>query len=89
VRWLRDRIPVERFVFRAVDNRVLRDAILSGVGIGFISTWEAERFDGLVQLFDPKEEWSAPLWLVTHVDLHRTTKVQTFLKFLKAEAKTW
>jgi hypothetical protein len=29
------------------------------------------------------------LWLVTHVDLHRTTKVQSFLTFLKAEAKSW
>ena len=40
-------------------------------------------------LFEPQEEWSAPLWLVTHVDLHRTTKVQAFLKFLKEDAKSW
>ena len=26
---------------------------------------------------------------VTHVDLHRTTKVQAFLKVLKEEAKNW
>ena len=30
-----------------------------------------------------------PLWLVTHVDLHRTTKVQAFLRFLKDRAKGW
>ena len=28
----------------------------------------------------------APLWLVTHVDLHRTAKVQTFLKHIKEYA---
>ena len=88
-RWLREKVPSERFVFRGTDNRVLRDAVIAGVGIGFVSTWDAERHAGLVQLFDPLEDWSAPLWLVTHVDLHRTTKVQTFLKFLKAEAKSW
>ena len=34
-------------------------------------------------------DWASPLWLVTHVDLHRTTKVQAFLTFLKdAGAKT-
>ena len=37
----------------------------------------------------PRDEWTAPLWLVTHVDLHRTVKVQAFLKFLKAEAEGW
>ena len=31
----------------------------------------------------------APLWLVTHVDLHRTNKVQSFLKFLKERSKEW
>ena len=37
----------------------------------------------------PREEWSAKLWLVTHVDLHRTTKVQAFLSFLKDQARQW
>ncbi|MGI9389373.1 MAG: LysR family transcriptional regulator, partial [Boseongicola sp.] len=39
--------------------------------------------------FDPQETWTSPLWLVTHVDLHRTTKVQAFLKYLKEDAKSW
>jgi len=42
-----------------------------------------------VRMMDPLPEWTSDLWLVTHVDLHRTPKVQTFLKFLKAEAKAW
>lgn len=88
-RWLADRVPAEQIVFRATDNRVIRDAILADVGIGFLSMWEAERYPELVQLFEPQPEWSAPLWLVTHVDLHRTTKVQAFLSFLKEEAENW
>lgn len=88
-RWLREKVPAERFIFRGTDNRVLRDAVTAGVGIGFVSAWDAESCPGLVRLFEPLEDWTAPLWLVTHVDLHRTTKVQTFLKFLKAEAKSW
>jgi hypothetical protein len=31
-------------------------------------------------------EWTVQLWLVTHVDLHRSVKVQTFLSHLKARA---
>ena len=87
-RWLMDRISPEQLVFRATDSRVIRDAISSGVGIGFLTAWEAESSD-LVRLFEPQKEWSATLWLVTHVDLHRTTKVQSFLSFLKQRAKDW
>ena len=89
VRWLMDRVSPEQIVFRGTDYRVLRDAIIEGVGIGFVSDWEAEKFPCLVRLFESRDEWAAPLWLVTHVDLHRTTKVQAFLKFLKEDVKTW
>ncbi len=88
-RWMNEAIPPERIVFRANDNRVLREAILSGVGLGFAPVWEVARFPGLIQAIPARPEWSAPLWLVTHVDLHRTAKVQTFLQFLKTEAKGW
>jgi DNA-binding transcriptional LysR family regulator len=89
MRWLVGRVPAKNLVFRASDNRVIRDAILEGVGIGALTCWEAERYPNLVKLFEPQPEWSAPLWMVTHVDLHRTTKVQAFLSFLKEDAKSW
>ena len=88
-RWLVESVDPNQIVFRATDNRVIRDAILDDVGIGFLTVWEAERLPGVERIFDPRPEWSAPLWLVTHVDLHRTTKVQAFLSFLKEEAATW
>jgi len=43
----------------------------------------------VMTVIDSKPEWAAALWLVTHVDLHRTTKVQTFLQFLKDHTKDW
>ena len=89
IRWLMERVSPDQIIFRCTDNRVLRDAIIEGVGIGFITDWEAEKFPNLVRLFESQEEWTAPLWLVTHVDLHRTTKVQSFLKFLKEDVKNW
>lgn len=89
MRWLVDRVAARDIVFRGTDNRVLRDAILEGIGIGALTCWEAERHPNLVALFEPQPEWSAPLWLVTHVDLHRTTKVQAFLSFLKDDAQNW
>lgn len=89
IQWLSQTVPQNRVVFRTTDNRAMVDAVLSGAGIGFVSTWELRQHADLVEVMPSREEWTGPLWLVTHVDLHRTTKVQAFLKFLKAEAASW
>ncbi|SFP81801.1 LysR family transcriptional regulator [Tranquillimonas alkanivorans] len=88
-RWLTANVPEACVTFRGTDERVLRDAVLADVGIGFVSTLEADDHPDLVQVMPPRPEWAAPLWLVTHVDLHRTTKVQAFLTHLKEAAKSW
>jgi len=56
---------------------------------GFTSVLQAAEEPGLVQVMPPEPEWAAPLWLVTHMDLHRTSKVQAFLAFLKERAAGW
>jgi len=88
-RWLAERIPRAAVTFRSGDVRTLEKAILAGAGIGFMPVTEAEQHPSLTEVFPREEAWSAPLWLVTHVDLHRTAKVQAFLSFLKAAAKDW
>ena len=88
-KWLREHVAPERVIFRSGDVHALRRAVQEGIGIGFMSEHHAAELGGLVQVHAPQEEWLAPLWLVTHMDLHRTTKVQAFLSFLKERAKTW
>ncbi|NOD86062.1 LysR family transcriptional regulator [Ruegeria sp. HKCCD6119] len=88
-RWLRATVPADRITFRCTNNFCMREAVLAGAGIGFMARWEAARHNNLVEVIDPLPEWFGNLWLVTHVDLHRTTKVQAFLSFLKEEAKGW
>ena len=87
--WLNDVVPPENIVFRATEARAMEHAILSGAGIGFLPLWVAEQHPDLHQVLEPMEDWAGPLWLVTHVDLHRTIKVQSFLTFLKERAKDW
>ncbi|APZ53005.1 LysR family transcriptional regulator [Salipiger abyssi] len=84
--WMKPRVPFDRVVFRTEDNRVQQEAVRAGVGLGFLSVHEAQDDPELVQVLPPREEWSSPLWLVTHVDLHRTPKVQAFLRHLKEYA---
>lgn len=88
-KWMRANVPAESITFRGINDHSLEEAILAGAGIGFMSVWEATRHPTLVQIMEPMTEWSGSLWLVTHVDLHRTTKVQSFLKFLKERSKAW
>jgi DNA-binding transcriptional LysR family regulator len=87
--WMRDRIPAARVVFRASEQAGVEAAVRAGAGIGFMPLWLAASDPGLVQVMPPRPEWDAPLWLVTHVDLHRTLKVQRFLAHLKEAAKGW
>ncbi len=88
-RWLMNAVAPEQVAYRTHDNRTLRDAINAGAGIGFLPRWEIAGRTDLQAVMAPLDEWAAPLWLVTHVDLHRTTKVQAFLTFLKDQAKAW
>src|SRR6056297_1435386 len=85
--WLRARVPYDRVVFRATDTSSMISAVRSGAGIGFMPVTYGSSDPGLVEVMPPKDEWSAQLWLVTHVDLHRTAKVQALLSHLKAAVK--
>ena len=89
-RWLKANVAREQVIFRSSDGVSRIEAVLAGAGIGFVPVWEAARHgDRLVQIRPPRPEWQASLWLVTHVDLHRSSKVQAFLRFIRREAATW
>ncbi len=88
-KWLADNAPREMMTFRSNDGGAMEEAVMAGAGIGFIRQGMARRHGHLVQVMEPLPEWSTSTWLVTHVDLHRTTKVQSFLKFLKHRSRDW
>lgn len=88
-KWLNLQVPRGNMVFRSTDNRAMELAIKAGGGIGFMTPSDAASHDNIVQIAPPREDWASPLWLVTHVDLHRTAKVQAFLKFVKEQSKNW
>lgn len=88
-RWLRDNIPPDCITLRVSDIRDNYEAVMAGAGIGFVPVRDADDDPDLVQVMAPLPEWGVPLWLVTHVDLHRTAKVQGFTTALKEAAKAW
>jgi DNA-binding transcriptional LysR family regulator len=88
-RWMRDNVPGESIVYRTFETAANDEAIRLGLGIGFMDTRAAREEAGLVEIMAPLPEWESPLWIVTHVDLHRTLKVQSFLTILKQHAQGW
>ena len=49
----------------------------------------SEAFIALTESLAQEIIAAVPLWLVTHVDLHRTLKVQSFVSVLKRIAANW
>lgn len=88
-RWLHDNVPAETVTYRVSEPSATTAAIQAGLGLGFMPVWEAEKHPDLVQVLKPMPEWESALWIVTHVDLHRTLKVQGFLTVLKRAASNW
>lgn len=84
-KWVQQHVNPDSVVFRSKEIHSVAEAIGVGAGIGFLTDWAAEKNKDLVQMFPHRPEWDTVLWLVTHVDLHRSAKVQAFLKFLKSK----
>ncbi len=85
-KWMQENVDDNNIVFRATNQDVMEHAVRAGIGIGFLSASRAENLSGLIEVLPPHEEWQVSFWLVTHVDLHRTAKVQAILKIFKQHA---
>lgn len=81
-RWLARNVPAQAVVLRSDSPAALGAAVRAGLGLGFVMVPLAP--PDLVQVLPPRPEWEVPLWLVSHVDLHRSAKVQAALGALKA-----
>ena len=87
--WLINQVPPDAITFRSSDPTAALEAIRGGLGIGFVASRTGRQDPDLVEIMAPRPEWDSPLWVVTHVDLHRSRKVQSFLTILKAQAESW
>ncbi len=83
-RWLREHVPDANIVFASETPQLCFLAIRAGLGIGFCPEPIAVEDADLVEVVAPKDRWNVGFWLVTHMDLHRTQKVQSFLRTLEA-----
>lgn len=86
--WIEQRIPLEQRSVSINDLRVGFEAIKAGLGIGFMAELDVRDDDELQMVMPGRDEWSIPVWQVTHVDLHRTEKVQALLDCINTFMET-
>ncbi|MEM1265977.1 MAG: LysR family transcriptional regulator [Pseudomonadota bacterium] len=84
--WLLDNIPERHLRLRSDDAQVLNNLVLEGHALGPLPTRVAERA-GMVDVIVKPGLWSAPLWVVTHRDVHRLARIQACLETIKAAAQ--
>ncbi|RPE67207.1 DNA-binding transcriptional LysR family regulator [Pacificibacter maritimus] len=89
MRWLSENATPDQITYRVTSFEAGSEAVKAGIGAGFLMTADAIDNDDLIPLLTNQEGWTMPNWLVTHVDLHRTPKVQAVLSFLKQHSKDW
>ncbi|MCC6001039.1 MAG: LysR family transcriptional regulator [Pararhodobacter sp.] len=78
-RWLAGIAPT--VALRSDDLAAQETGIRAGLGMGFLFPRAAS--GDLVQVLPPRDAWSVPLWLVSHVDLHRSAKLQVAMTAIK------
>ena len=81
--WLTNHVPDDAVRFRSNSPSVRKAAIQNGMGIGFIDSQEELSQQDVVEIMRPSEALTLDIWIVTHVDLHRSQKVQAFLAQLR------
>lgn len=85
--WMHERIPPEAITFKSSRFTAVQEAVRAGMGLSILSMLDAETDPRMVRVFGPLPEWSSKIWLLSHVDLHRSAKVQAILGFLKEKVR--
>lgn len=71
-------------VLQSNSQMLLRSATRQGLGIGFLSSFMADRDPKLVRIFPENRDW-VDIWLVLHPDLQRSAKIRAVIKALECE----
>ena len=87
-KWIDDNVPLENVSFKSSDHTALDKAVSDGMGIGLYPTFLALENKELELVMPLIHEWRSDLWLVTHVDLHRTAKVKACSDLITKQAQS-
>ena len=85
VPWLQQHVSADQIALKTRNHEVVLQGVMQGLGLGFLSIDQAKQHPNLKMVWREPEILSAQIWIVTHVALHRTEKVQRLVRLLKSE----
>jgi DNA-binding transcriptional LysR family regulator len=83
--WFQAHVPQKNIALLSTSNAAIEQAVCAGLGLGLLPCHLAEAHPDLIEVMPPQEVWDVNFWLVTHGDLHRTEKVQAFLRLVNRD----
>ena len=86
--WLPEDIEPLHLVIRTNEVLSTYDAIQQGLGVGRLPTLIGDSDNNLKKLNFNHEIPSAPVWLLTHVDMRRVNRMSVFTSFLVEEMRS-
>ena len=78
---------MDNVIFRSSNYTALEKAVIDCMGIGLFPTFLALENEDLELVMPLIHEWRSDLWVVTHVDLHRTAKVKACSDLITKQAQ--
>lgn len=79
-RWMRAQLAQSRVRVRVDIFNATAAMRRTGIGVGLLPTFVAERHPELVAVSEVIPELSAPVWMLTHPYLRETARVRAFMQ---------
>lgn len=79
-RWMNAHIPPRQVRARVDIFNSIAAMLRTGLGVGLLPTFAGANEPDLMPVSDDIDELATPLWLLTHPDLRRTARIQTFMR---------
>lgn len=79
-RWMRTHLAHAHVRVRVDIFNAAAAMLRTGIGVGVLPTFVAERHPELVAVSEPIPELSVPVWMLTHPDLRGTARVRAFMQ---------
>lgn len=81
--WLQEHVPEAQYSFMSSCHQTCDQAMMQGQGIGFYSVEMANEAPQLIEILPARDCWDIQFWWLSHGDMHRTDKVQSFMSLLR------
>lgn len=81
-RWISAHVAPQEVVFQADTFLAIREAAVQGIGLAAMPCFLGDATPGLIRVTEPIRDMNNSLWILTHEDLRRATRVRVFMDFM-------